>query len=245
MRLVSAAFLSAALLLTAARVVHAEAPTPEQRQEMVRVMREALVQDPSILRDALIALQKDDARRQEKVTRDVLAMMGPHLSNPADPVAGNPLGDVTVIEFYDTRCPYCRKMPPIIAELLGTDNRIKFVMKDMPILGPASQLESQALLAVQRQGGYFKLQDAIMQSTAPSTRDSLKDLANRLGLDGNAMLRDLDDPVIKARLKANIDMAAQLGIEGTPAFIIGDRMIGGAAELPELRQAVADARAPH
>ncbi len=220
----------------------AEPFTPDQRQALAALLREALVKDPSILREALAALQADEVRRQDQVTRDVLTMLGPRLADPADPVLGNPLGDVTVIEFYDTRCPYCRRMKPVVADLIRTDPRIKVVIKDLPVLGPSSQLESRALLAVQRQGGYFKMQDAVLQLGGTSTRDSLKDIADRLGLDGARMLRDMDDPDIKARLQANVDLAREIGIEGTPAFVIGQRLIAGAAELKSLQEAVLQAR---
>ena len=216
---------------------------PAQRQAIIRVLRESLIAEPSILRDALAALQADDTRHHDSVTRDVIAMLGPRLVDSADPVQGNPFGDVTVIEFYDTRCPYCRRMPPVLDSLLRADPRVKLVVKDLPILGPSSQLESRALLAVQRQGGYFKMQAAVMSIGGTSTRDSLRDIADRAGLDGGRMLRDMDDPIIKDRLIANVALSQQLGIDGTPAFVIGSRLIAGAADLAELQRAVADARA--
>ena len=221
----------------------AETFTPAQRQEIVAVVRQALKADPAILRDALAAVQEDDAKKQDSVTRDVLALLAGKLVDPADPVAGNPLADVTVIEFYDTRCPYCRRMMPTTSELLRTDPNVKIVFKDLPILGPASQLESRALLAAQRQGGYFKLQASIMQDGPPPTRDTLRAQADKLGLDGGRLLRDMDDPVIKARLEANVALAHQLGLQGTPAMIIGQKLIPGAVELADLQRAVAEARA--
>lgn len=216
---------------------------PAQRQEIVGILRDALRTDPTLLRDALAALQADEAHRQDQVTRDVLTMLGPHLVTPQDPVQGNPFGDVTVVEFYDTRCPYCRRMLPVMAQLIETDPKVKLVMKDLPILGPASELESRVLLAAQKQGGYFKLQAAIMAASAPPTRDSLRAIADREGLDGNGILRDMDDPAIKARLTANLDLAKQIGIEGTPAIIVGTRMFAGATELADLQAAIAAARA--
>ena len=237
---VAAILLAAALTAGPAR---AENFTAAQRQEIVGVVRDALRADPSLLRDALTALQADDARRAEAATRETLAQVADRLVDGTDPVAGNPLADVTIVEFYDTRCPYCRRMMPTTAALLQADPRVRVVFKDLPILGPASQLESRALLAAQRQGGYFKLQELIMQNVGTPTRDTLRADAERVGLDGGRLLRDMDDPVIKARLEANVGLAQKIGIEGTPALIIGHRLIAGAVELGELRQAVADARA--
>lgn len=237
-----ALLLALVLLVPGLRPAAADGFTPAQRDEIVRIMRDALKTDPSILRDALVGLQAEDERRQEKAMGDAIARLGSRLTDPADAVEGNPLGDVTMVEFYDTRCPYCRRMLPVMTELLRAEPNLKLVMKDLPILGPASQLESRALLAAQHQGGYFKLRDALMHTAAPSTRDSIRDTADGLGLDGGRILRDMDDPAIKSRLEGNIALAQQIGVQGTPAMIVGRRVIAGAAELGELRQAIADAR---
>ena len=235
--------LTAALALTLLTAPAAgQGLTPDQRTEVVGILREALRADPSILREALLAMQADDTRRQETATRDTIANLAGSLVDPADPVAGNPLGDVTIIEFYDTRCPYCRRMLPTHAALLRADPNVRIVFKDLPILGPASQLESRALLAAQRQGGYFKLQEAVMHDKAPPTRDTLRAEAERLGLDGGRLLRDMDDPAIKARLEFNVAMAQQIGLQGTPALIVGKKLFAGLIELGDLQQAVAAAR---
>jgi len=146
--------LSLALLLPGMRAVHADGFTPAQRDEIVRIMRDALKSDPSILRDAVAALQADEAQGQDRAAEAAVARLGDRLYDPADPIEGNPLGDVTVIEFYDTRCPYCRRMLSTFAELIRAEPNVKIELKDLPILGPESQLESRALLAAQRQGGY-------------------------------------------------------------------------------------------
>jgi len=213
--------------------------TPAQRADVVAILRDTLRTDPGILRDALAALQADDDRRHDTAQADVLQL----LADPADPVAGNPAAAVTLVEFYDTRCPYCRRMMGVTEELLRTDPGVRIVFKDLPILGPASQLESRALLAAQRQGGYLRLQAAVMRTSAPSTRASLQAEAERQGLDSAALLRDMDDPAIKARLDANIALAQQIGLQGTPAMVIGTRLIPGAVALDDLRAAVAEARA--
>ena len=229
-------------LLPALASARADGFTPAQRQEIVVILRQALRTDPSILRDAMAAVQTDEAKRQDKVTRDVLSMIGPRLVDAADPVAGNPFGDVTVVYFYDTRCPYCRKMTPVLADLVRADPKVKLVIKDIPILGPASELESRGLLAAQRQGGYFKLQEALMTGNRTTTRDTLRADADRLGLDGGRLMRDMDDPPTKARLAANTQVAREIGIDGTPAIVIGQRLFAGATDLKDLQEAVAEAR---
>lgn len=217
--------------------------TPTQRAEIVQVVREALKADPSILRDAITALQADDASVKEAAARAVIAEKGQALTHAAgDAVVGNPDGDVTVVEFYDVRCPYCRRMLPVLAQLLRTDPKLRLVYKDIPILGPASVLGAKAVIAAQKQGGYQKMHDLVMGGTPNITEDTLRADAARAGLDWARLEQDMKDPEIERRFARNLDMAHALGIEGTPAYVIGGKLLPGAADLAELQEAVAAAR---
>jgi protein-disulfide isomerase len=206
--------------------------TPAQRAEIVQILRDALKQDPSILRDAVAAMQADEGDHQ----RAALVAAKDALIDPADPVGGNPKGDVTIVEFFDTRCPYCRKLEPTMADLLTRDHGVRLVYKDLPILGPASVLGSKALLAAQKQGA------AIMTAPPQTTEAIIQDAAQRLGLDWKRLRHDMDDPAIQARIDANLKLARSVGIEGTPALVIGGELIPGAVDLAELRKAVTTAR---
>jgi protein-disulfide isomerase len=230
-----AACLFACLLCASGR---ADEFTPAQRAEIVKIVHDALKQDPSILRDAVAALQADDGEQQ----RAALAAAKDRLVDSADPVGGNPNGNVTIVEFFDTRCPFCRKLEPSMAELLANDHGVRLVYKDLPILGPASVLGSKALLAAQKQGGYEKLRQAIMEAPSQTTKAMIQEAAQRLGLDWNQLEHDMDDPAIQARINAHLQLAHSIGIEGTPALVIGDQLIPGAIEPDELRKAVAAAR---
>ena len=214
-----------------------------QREEIVRIMRDALVKDPTILSDAVLAMRDAEAQAQQASQQGALAQSAQELAhNAADPVTGNPKGDQTVVVFYDPRCPYCRRMTPTLNALLTADPGVRMVFKDMPILGPASLLESRALLAAQKQGGYFKLQQALMAAPPDATPESVRAIAQRVGLDWDRLARDMDDPAIHARLDANIALAQKLDIQGTPAMVVGGTIIPGAVELPDLQAAVAAAR---
>jgi protein-disulfide isomerase len=222
--------------------------TPAQRAELVQILRDALKQDPSILRDAIEALQADEGRHQAEAARSALAAVRSQLVDPADPVAGNKQGDVTIVEFFDTRCPYCRRLEPAMADLLRQDSGVRLVFKDLPILGPASLLGAKALLAAQfqeghPQGAYEKLRGQLMNPGPEPTREAILAIARQLGLDPEKLARDMETPAIQARIDANLALAHRLGIQGTPAIIIGDALIPGAVELAELRQSVATARA--
>ncbi|HEY4040828.1 MAG TPA: DsbA family protein [Rhodopila sp.] len=214
--------------------------TSAQRAEIVAIVRDALKQDPSILRDAVVALQADDGARSEAATRSAIAHG--QLVTASDPVVGDPYGDVTIVEFFDTRCPYCRKLEPVMDGFLAKDNKVRLVYKDLPILGPASVLGTKALLAAQKQNAYAKMREAVMKLPPDTTLAQIEAAARGLGLDWGRMAKDMEDPDVQARIDANLKLAHRLGIQGTPALVIGNDLIPGAVDLPELQKAVAEAR---
>jgi protein-disulfide isomerase len=213
-----------------------------QRAEIVAIVREALKQDPSILRDAVVALQTDDSEKSQVAARSAIAGSKDALVTAADPVAGNPQGDVTIVEFFDTRCPYCRRMEPVMTQFLAQDRKVRLVYKDLPILGPASVLGTKALLAAQNQGAYEKMRDAVMKLPPDTTLPQLEATAHSLGLDWPRLARDMESPSVQAQIDANLKLARNLGIQGTPALVIGNDLIPGAVDLPDLSKAVTAAR---
>jgi protein-disulfide isomerase len=250
---ISAALLLALAIASPASSIRAATPpqesvpassfTPQQRKEIVEILRNALRSDPSILRDAIEALQADEGKRQDAEARANIAALADALTrNPADPVAGNPAGDVTVVEFYDVRCPYCRRMVPVMADLLARDRNVRIVYKDIPILGPGSVLGAKALLAAQKQGGYLKLRSILMAGTPNIDQDVLHSAVGKAGLDWDKLQKDMADPDIQARIDANLRMAHALQINGTPAYVIGEHLLPGAVEMADLQDAVALAR---
>lgn len=217
--------------------------TPEQRREIVEMLREALRQDPSILRDALVALEQADLRDRAGAQRAAIAEQAEALFRGAeDPVKGNPRGSVTVVEFFDARCGYCKQLHPVVEQLLRRQSDVRLVLKDLPILGPNSLLASRALLAAQRQGKYAELHDALLKLREEPVEPVLRREAERLGLDWARLRRDMDDPAIARRLEANTRLAGLLRIEGTPALVIGETLVPGAVDLATLERLVAEAR---
>ncbi len=220
----------------------ADSFTPAQRAEIVAILRDALQHDPSILQSAIVALQADDADRRAVAARDAIAASRDALFSHGDPVAGNPSGDVTIVEFFDPRCPYCRQINPALEQMVDTDHGLRLIYKDMPILGPPSLLGSRALLAADRQGGYRKMRAAMM-SDSPDTNDAtIASQAERVGLDVARLQRDMQDPAIQQRLDDNIALAQRFGIEGTPAFVVGQQLVVG-SQLTDIQNAIGQARA--
>ncbi|MBR0674003.1 DsbA family protein [Neoroseomonas soli] len=234
--------LAAAGIVTGGRAM-AQAFTDAQREEIVSILRDALRRDPSILRDAIGAMQEAEERDRAGAQRSAIVASRDALFNdPADPVRGNPRGDVTIVEFFDARCPYCKRLHAEMADLLRRDRNIRVVMKDIPILGPQSVVASRALLAAQRQGKYVELHDALMRLRGEPTDALIRSEAQRVGVDAARMVRDMDDAAIQQRLDANLRLARSLQIEGTPALVIGETLIPGAIPMAQLERLVAEER---
>lgn len=232
---------TAGALLTGRAV--AQSFTEAQRAEITAILRDALARDPSILRDAIGAMQAAEERDREDVQRGAIAAQREAIfGNAADPVRGNPRGDVTIVEFFDARCPYCKRLHSELGPLLARDGRIRVVMKDLPILGPQSVVASRALLAAQKQGKYAELYDALMSLRGEPTDAAIRAEAERLGLDYDRLRRDMEDPAVMRQLEANIALARALRIEGTPALIIGDTLVPGAVTAAQIAQMVAEER---
>lgn len=234
--------LAAAGTLLTGRAI-AQSFTEAQRAEIVGILRDALQRDPSILRDAFGALQAAEERDREEGQRAAIASRRQEIFGVAsDPVRGNPRGNVTIVEFFDARCPYCKRLHAEMKTLLERDRNIRVVMKDLPILGPQSVVAARALLAAQRQGKYAEFYDALMSLRGEPTDALIRSEAERIGLDYARLRREMDDPAIQQRLDANIALARALRIEGTPALIIGETLVPGAVPLAQIEQMVAEER---
>ncbi len=217
--------------------------TEAQRAEIVGILRDALRSDPSILREALEKLEAAEQRDREGAARAAIAVHAEALfRDPADPSKGNPQGAVTVVEFFDPRCGYCKRMRPVVEELLRRQRDVRWVMKDLPILGPNSVLASRALLAAQRQGKYAELHDAVLRLREEPAEPVLRREAERAGLDWARLKRDMEDPAVQRRIEANAALAQALGIQGTPAMVVGETLVPGAVDLAALERLVAEAR---
>ena len=217
--------------------------TPAQRSEIVAILRDALRTDPSILGDAITALRASEQQKQQAEATGALQANRPALSGqPGDAILGDAAGDVTVVEFYDPRCPYCRKVLPDLQALLDGDHRVRLVEKLIPILGPNSVLDAEAIQAASLQGRYGAMQRALMTDSSAPGPERIRALAASAGLDVPRLLRDMNSPAVTTVLNRNVQLAQELHLTGTPTFVIGDQEIPGAVDLPDLRQAVATER---
>jgi protein-disulfide isomerase len=238
------ASLAFGLLVTSAGAAHADSFTPEQRQEIIGIVREALKTDPSILSDAILSLRAQAEKTQAGDSAVAVQHNQALLSGTSgDFIAGNPRGNVTLVVFYDPRCPYCRKTLPDLDALVAGDHKLRLVEKLIPILGPNSLLEAKAIAAAGRQNQYASFQHALMGDPGSPGMDRIQALARQQGLDLARLDQDMADPTLATRLSADVSLAQALGISGTPSFVVGGKVIQGEIGLDELRQAVSRARA--
>jgi protein-disulfide isomerase len=241
------AFLAVAtvgLTFAVARVPSAEADTRAgySKKEIERIVHEYIVQNPEVLMEAMSALQaKEDKSKRDKQTAAVAANAAAIFGNAADYIAGDPKGDVTVVEFFDYRCGYCKKARPDVLKLLAADKRIRLIVKEFPILGQESEFASRAAIAAKKQGKYWEFHLALMEE--PSIDEAtVLDLARRNGLDVSRLKADMEKPDVTAVIDANHALAQKLGIDSTPTFIFGQQVVAGAIDFSRMQDMVAAER---
>jgi len=162
--------------------------------------------------------------------------------DPATPVGGNPHGDVTIVEFFDYRCPYCKQVQPLLQALLDQDHKLRFIYKEMPVLGSPSVVAARAALAAWRQGKYEAFHIAMMGTKGQITEDTVDKIAASVGLDIDWLKQDMANREIVQALRTNVALAHALNIHGTPGFIVGNHILAGALDLDILKNMIATAR---
>lgn len=224
------------------------APTlvsPEQRKAIEQIVREYLVANPEVLIEAMHEYETRQQAAAAAQAKQVVAQKKSQIYNsPNDVVLGNPNGDVTVVEFFDYNCGWCKKAIDEIAKLVKTDPKVRVVMKELPIFGgPNSQMAAKAAMASirQSQAKYWEFHQALMRERQV-TKDNLFSIAERVGLDVARLKTDMADPKIEASIKETIALAQSLGIDGTPGFMVDARINPGYMPLEQINEMIADVR---
>lgn len=244
MRLCSILAACAIALAATLPVSAADIPT-DRRKAIERVVEDFLLRNPELIERAMEALEaKREAAKERAATAALDTYRRDLFETPASPVGGNIDGDVTLVEFFDYRCGVCRRVHPIVGELTASDGNIRRVYVEWPILGPESVFAASAALAARRQGSekYLRFHDLMMESRGRLDRGKILSLAERAGLDRRRLERDLGATEIARIIKRNYEIATALGLNGTPSFVIGRKVIRGGRDLNTMRQIVAEAR---
>ena len=233
--------LSAALSLVASPAA-AQPFSAEQRAAIVEILREALRTDPSILREAFAALEAAERAAEAEAKRQAVRAEAEALfRNADDPALGPARARVTVVEFTDYRCPYCRSMRGVILDLLRQERDVRVVVKPVPILGPASMMAARAALAAHLQGKFAPFHDALLALRGEIDEATLFQVAAEVGLDAARLRRDMAGPEVTRRISAALALAQALRLQGTPAYVVGETVFPGVVPLARLREAVAEA----
>jgi protein-disulfide isomerase len=181
------------------------------------------------------ALGQDD----EMVLTEALVLRDPDI-----PVTGNPNGDITIVEYFDYNCPYCRKIAPELSQVVQDDGKVRLVLKDWPILGPVSVVASRMALACKYQDKYVQAHDALIGVASKLTEPRIRELLAGAGIDVDRAARDLaaNAKAIDAIIARNGDQAGAFGFKGTPSFIVGKFRVPGVLTMAQFEQVIADAR---
>jgi protein-disulfide isomerase len=166
------------------------------------------------------------------------------LRDPDIPVAGNANGDITIVEYFDYQCPYCRKLEPELRQVVQDDGKVRLVLKDWPVLGPVSVIAARMALASKYQDKFLQAHEALIGVNSKLTEPRIRELLAGAGIDVDRATRDLatNAKAIDAILARNNDQATAFGFRGTPSFIIGKFRVPGVLTMAQFDQAIADAR---
>lgn len=223
-----------------------QAAAQDISEDRVReLVLETIRENPEIVMEAVAILEARQAEAQAASQAEVLSRERDTLErDPNAPVLGNPEGDVTVVEFFDYNCPYCRRAKPEIEALLAADPDVRLVYREWPILGEGSVFATRAALAAREQGLYEDFHWALMGMSGRAEESSVLRIAEDIGLDIAQLRRDMEAPEIDAHIETSMRLAQALGITGTPSFVVGDALAPGVVDAEQLQTLVTDAREP-
>jgi protein-disulfide isomerase len=228
-----------------AGVAHAAEPPPLTREQIEQIVRESLIKNPDVVTDALRAAEVKRRETAQRETQQAIVSQREQLLRDAtSPVGGNVAGDVTVVEFFDYACPHCKAVDAAVKQLLRDDPKVRLVYKELPLLGEPSVTAARAALAAREQGKYYAFHDALMASTMPLSDPVVYRIAAQVGLNVDRLKTDMASAAVTNALKKNYTLAEAIGVNGTPAFVIGDELVPGGVPLARLKQLVARARQP-
>jgi protein-disulfide isomerase len=218
-----------------------------ERQTFRAEIRSYLLENPQVLMEAIAVLEQQ--QQADQSANDVALLAANEVDLYADEaswVGGNPEGDVTIVEFLDYRCGFCRRAHPEVSNLIAADGNIRLIIKEFPILGEQSTLASRFAIAVLQLEGrdmYKKAHDELILFRGEISEQSLSGLANRLGLDADKVGEQMNSPDVDTVIAQNRALGQRLQINGTPSFVFGDQMVRGYVPLNDMQSIVRELRA--
>lgn len=205
--------------------------TDEQKKALGEIIKDYLVKNPEIMFEVQRALDEKTQKEQDAKLKAFLDENAKSIyRSPGSAVAGNPDGDITVVEFFDFNCGYCKHGLPEVQKLIQDDKNVRFVFKELPILSKGSEEAAKVALAAKRQGKYWEFHQALLGSKGQANEASALKVAESLGLDMNKIKADMASDEVKNELLAEMKLAKAMGVNGTPHFLVGNKAIPGAPD---------------
>jgi protein-disulfide isomerase len=247
MRIAPKLVLAATLLVAAVSSATSQTVSDAQRTEFERIIREYLIKNPEVLQEAIAELEKRQATRDAEKNKVAVKENADALfASQRHVVVGNPKGDVTFVEFFDYNCGYCKRAMQDMMTLMEADPKLKVVLKEFPVLGPASQDAAKIGVAVRMQDKtgkkYLDFHQRLMTGRGQVDKARALAAAKQAGLDVARIERDMNSDEVRATLEESFKLADKLGINGTPAYVIGEDVVVGAVGMEALREKVNNAR---
>lgn len=237
--------LCAVLIIISLALVYTPAHADEGISEakIKELALEAILENPEIIEQALRRLEQLEQERQQDQMAAILTTRRDVLEQDSNaPVLGNPSGDVTIVEFFDYNCPFCRRVKPEISELMQRDQNVRLVYREWPILGPGSVYAARAALASREQGKYEEFHWALMALDGRADEPTVLKTAKSIGLDIEKLQENMNAPEIESHIALSMELADGLNITGTPTFIIGKSIAPGLVQADRLIEMVDQAR---
>lgn len=236
--------LSVLMLWSFGFTAHAAEFNDGQRKEMESIIRDYLLANPDLLREMGQLLEQKEKLAEDAQRKGALVSNADQIfRDGTDFVVGNPNGKVTMVEFFDYNCGWCKKGFPEVLALIESDKDLRFVLKEFPIFGGDSDYAAQAAIASNKQGKYWDLHVAMFSHEGKITKEAVDELAAAQGIDMARLKKDMESPETAGILERNRNLAQSLAINGTPAFIIDDKLVPGYLPKAELASAINDVRA--
>ncbi len=210
-----------------------ESFSPEQVKSIEAIVHDYLVNNPEVLVEASNALRvKMEQEQESKAMVAIKENKATLFDDTNTPFAGNPQGTEVIVEFFDYQCPHCKEMKTAMENLLNKNPNLKIIFRDWPIFGGASLTAAKAALAAHKQGQYLAMHKALLDAENPLTDEKINDIAQSLGLDMALLKKDMEDPATMNQIKATFALSKELGLSGTPVFIIANQSKDNIKFLP-------------
>lgn len=241
------ALLGLSMLAAPAHALDLNAMSDAERAEFGAQVREYLLENPEVIIEAINILEERNAVAEAAADKELVAANADALFNDGYSwVGGNPDGDITLVEFMDYRCGYCRRAVSEVASLLAEDGNIRLVIKELPILGDASVVSSRFAIATKQVAGddaYKQVHDALLEFSGEPSEVTLRRISDGLGLDSDAIVAAMDSDEVTAEIAQTRQLAQRLRISGTPSFVLGSEMLRGFLPADQMLQIADGVRA--